>query len=189
MSSASDPSPPPEVPRPADPAGLDPAISIAGPAAAPPGWWARNWKWVVLLVTIAPCAVCGLCGFGSFGVLSVTSSYARRMDAYQIALDTVRGSEDLQQVIGQPIEEVDSVMAAQGRLSKTDEGMIVAAVKFVVEGPKGRAKVTAQAHTRSLDDDWRLDQLKAEPVGHQPIVIVQTQEQERARRLGTEPSP
>ena len=184
MSSASDPSSQPEVPRPADPAGLDPAVSIAGPAAAPPGWWARNWKWFVLLVTVAPCLVCGL---GSFGLLSFSSAYVRRMDAYQLALDTVRGSEDLQQVIGQPIEEVDSVMAAQGRLSKTDEGTMVALVTFVVEGPKGRAKVTAQAHAQ--DDDWRLDQLKAEPVGHQPIVIVQTQEQERERRFGTDRSP
>jgi len=187
MSSASDPASQPEVPRPADPAGLDPAVSIAGPAAAaaPPGWWARNWKWFVPLVTVAPCLVCGL---GGLGLLSFSSSNARRMDAYQIALDTVRGSEDLQAVIGQPIEEVESLlMPAQGRQAKTEEGTIVASVTFYVEGPKGRAKVTAQAYEKN--DDWRLNQLEAEPVGHEPIVIVQTREQEREQRFGAEPSP
>jgi hypothetical protein len=39
------------------------------------------------------------------------------------------------------------------------------------------------------NNDWQLDELKAEPVGHDPIVIVQSREQERERRLGAEPSP
>jgi hypothetical protein len=138
----------------------------------------------VLLVTVAPCLVCGL---GTYGLLTFSSSFVRRMDAYQLALETVRASEDLQQVIGQPIEEVESVMAVQGRLGKSEEGTPVANLTFYVDGPKGRAKVTAQAYVKN--NDWQLDELKAEPVGHDPIVIVQSREQERERRLGAEPSP
>ena len=184
MSSAGDPSLQPEVPRPADPGGLDPAVSIVGPAAVPPGWWARNWKWFVLVVTVAPCLVCGL---GGYGLLSFSSSYLRRLDAYQLALETVCASEDLQAVIGQPIEEVESVMAVQGRLGKSEEGTPVANLTFYVDGPKGRAKVMAHAFVKN--DDWHLNQLEAQPIGHDPIVIVQSQEQERERRLGSEPAP
>lgn len=142
----------------------------------------------MLLVTVAPCLVCGLCGLGSIGVVSYQSASTRRMDAYQIARNTVRVSEELQQVIGQPIDAVESMLLpAQGQLVKTERGTNVAIVTFYVEGPRGRAKVTAQAHEQ--ENDWRLDQLEAQPLGHDPIVIVTPRDQGRPWQLDTEPSP
>ena len=173
----------PEPPRPADAAGLDPAATIAGPAEAipelantqhdapPQGWWARNWRTVVLAASITPVALCGLCGLGCLGLMRFSSTAVRHMEPYRLALETVQGSGDLQRIIGEPIEAEDSFLAAaRARLSKTEDGANQAEIFFVVVGLHRRANVAAKAIEK--DDYWRLSQLEALPVGGERMVIL-----------------
>ncbi|MGD9647640.1 MAG: cytochrome c oxidase assembly factor Coa1 family protein [Pirellulales bacterium] len=189
MSSADDQTP--EVPRPVDPNGLDPAASLAEPtddipqlaeatvAGAPAGglpaktgWWARNWLWFVPTIVVAPMLFCCL---GCGGLFAFVNASVRQMEAYRLAVDMVEGSEDLAAVIGEPIEVDDSLFSpARASYSNSSDGSRQLQVLFAVRGPRGRATVAAKA--KQDNDDWSLVQLEALPFGGKRIVVFHSRE-------------
>lgn len=115
------------------------------------GWFGRNWLWFVPTVVILPILVCGGCfagiAFSVFGVI-------KGSDAYQLALERVQQSADVQAQLGQPIE--DATVFPFGNI-KFNGGESEAALFFSVKGPNGGANVVVEGETTG--GAWHFDKL------------------------------
>jgi Cytochrome oxidase complex assembly protein 1 len=98
--------------------------------AAKPGWWDRNWGWVVGGGAVTTLAVVGIGGyyafFGFVGMLTST-------DAYKTALAKARANPAVIATTGVPITE-GVFPAAQVKLSNSDG---TANYLVALSGPRG----------------------------------------------------
>ncbi len=112
----------------------------------PRGWFSRNFWWMLpaaLLVLVSPCLCCG--GIFWWVVGSLKSS-----EPFQMALERVRTDHDVIRQLGDPIEEAGWMPT--GNFSyHTDNGVTSgrASFDFRVSGPKGTARVHAEAVCRN----------------------------------------
>jgi hypothetical protein len=108
------------------------------PGAPRPGWWARNWKWVipvgclgmVLLVAIFIAAIVGIV----FGAM-------KSSDVYREALRRAQDNPQVQAALGTPIESGWWMSGQINVNNDTGDANIV----IPVSGPKGKGKIHAVA--------------------------------------------
>ena len=108
------------------------------PAVPQRGWWSRNWKWVVpvgcLSVIVIAVAFVGIILAAVFGAIRSTDAYK---EAFRIASTDPR----VVAALGTPIESGWLV----GGNVHVDNDRGDAAIDFPISGPKGKAKVHAEA--------------------------------------------
>lgn len=141
--------------------------SISGGATAPPrpGWFGRNWKWVVPLGCLTPLVVC--CGgFGLF--MTFVFGLIKNTDVYQEALAKAQASPAVNQGIGSPVE---AGFMVQGNVqTSNDQGS--ADFNFPIKGPKGSGTVHVVA--KKVNGQWRYEKLQAIIEGREtPIHLLQ----------------
>jgi hypothetical protein len=130
-------------------------MSVASQPAAeirPASWFRRNWKWFLpglFVVTVVMGAV------AIFGYVQVRSNGYRQNPAYQLALDVVQSSEEVQERLGAPIE--DSDWNPQGRYEREGDTIRGAGFNFTVSGPQGSADVAVQASL--IGGEWAVNGL------------------------------
>jgi len=93
-------------------------------------------------------------------------SVLKGSEPYQMALDRVRNDPEVQEAIGQPIEEA-SFMPMGNFEQKNSSGK--AEFQFDVSGPKGKAHV----QTRAVMDDgkWTTTELEVDVVGGKKFTL------------------
>jgi len=134
------------------------------PPRAPQGsWFSRNWVWLLLSGIVGSCC---LCGGGVGGIVMLGVSVLKGSEPYQMALDRVRNDPEVQEAIGQPIEEA-SFMPMGNFEQKNSSGK--AEFQFDVSGPKGKAHV----QTRAVMDDgkWTTTELEVDVVGGKKFTL------------------
>ena len=102
------------------------------------GWWSRNWKWVLpvgcLSVVVVFLAFIGV-------ILAVVFGAIKSSDAYTTALHTAQQDPRVIAALGTPIE---GGFLVTGNINvHNDRG--TAQLDFPISGPKGKAKVHAEA--------------------------------------------
>jgi hypothetical protein len=134
-----------------------------GQMAPQPGWWSRNWKWVVPVGCLTPVLMCGC--FGALGLYFVTSAI-KSSDAYQQAVALVSENPEVQLALGTPIE----FGFPRGSMN-TDSGQGRASLNIPVEGP--RASGTLRVEALSLGGEWTFERLEVEVPGREPIPLLE----------------
>lgn len=71
------------------------------PNAPKPGWFARNWMWLVPLGCLAP--IIGLVLFIG-GIVAVVGGAVRMSDPYKIGIERARESLEVASALGEPLE-------------------------------------------------------------------------------------
>jgi len=114
-------------------------------------WFGRNWWWFVPGVILLPILACGGCflGFRAFKI-----AHTKASPPYQQALAAVQDSPEVQEALGQPIE--DTTWVPTGELT-VDNNRGEANLIFQVAGPKGSATVSFNA--RMVGGTWGLNEL------------------------------
>jgi len=125
------------------------------------GWWHVKWLWAVpvgcgalvvgclgLLVVIAL-----VLGVSLGGVLAIVFGAMKSSGAYQLALNEVRQSSAVVQVLGQPMQ---AGWFVSGSVQVRD-GSGKANISFNVKGPKGSGRVFARAV--KVQGIWQLTYL------------------------------
>lgn len=133
-------------------------------AYAPPramserSWFGRNWFWVVPLAVLVPFCACGiLCG----GILFGTFATLKSSTPYRMAVDEVRQSDEVREMVGQPME---MSYFPSGNIHVEGSGAGEANFDFTVSGPDGTAHVHAEAVREA--GEWRIERLEVTPAGN-----------------------
>lgn len=133
-----------------------------------PGWFTRNWKWLVPTLVIAPIFFSCSCLVG--GLIGI-SRVVRNQPVYRQAWEQVQQSPALRTEMGQPIEE--GWMAQTQYHREGDENQVL--ITFNIEGPA--AEGTVQAAGVEVDGQWQLTEAKVftrgGPSGETVIPIVE----------------
>lgn len=106
--------------------------------AAKPGWWARNWKWVVPSGCLA--MFVALAGFVALLVWSV-GRMMKSSEAYRMAIAKARANPEVVQALGEPIEEGFFVSGS----IQTAGSSGTASLTCPIHGPKGKGTVYVEA--------------------------------------------
>ncbi len=136
-------------------------------AAVQRGWFSRNLWWLLptaFLVMVLPCGCCG--GIFWWVISSIKSS-----EPYRMALERVRTDREVIEQLGEPVEEAGWIPT--GNFSyQTNNGVTSgrASFDFSVSGPKGSARVHAEAACRN--GKWGFRVLEVTPAsGGQTISL------------------
>jgi hypothetical protein len=133
-----------------------------GNMAPRPGWWSRNWKWVVPVGCLTPVLMCGC--FGAVGLYFAMSAI-KSSDAYQQAVAVVSGNPEVQETLGTPID----FGFPRGSVT-ADNGQSRASLRVPVEGPK--AEGTLRVEALSEAGQWTFERLEVEVPGRPAIDLM-----------------
>ncbi len=128
---------------------------MSAPAATPsrPGWWGRNWKWLVPAGCLSLLALAA--AFVAVLLLFV-SSVMKSSDAYQQAVARARSHPAVVEALGTPVEEG---FLASGNVSVNGPSGH-ADLAIPLSGPKGRATLYLVA--RKSAGEWSFATLVLE---------------------------
>jgi hypothetical protein len=126
-----------------------------------PGWWSRNWKWVVPSGCLA--MVLALAAFAGLIVFSV-GKMMKSSDAYRMAIERARSNPQVVQALGEPIEEGFFV---SGSIQTTGSSG-TASLTCPIHGPKGKGTVYVDAVR--FAGEWRFRELKVGVPGDGELV-------------------
>ncbi len=121
-----------------------------------PNWWSRNWKWFIpagCLTTLLVCAG-GLTLYLVFIFSKIKSS-----EVYKEAVLRAKASEEVQAVLGTPIEEgflVSGNIRLSGSSGQAD-------LTIPISGPKGAATLYVEAEKSA--GKWVFSTLVVAPEG------------------------
>jgi hypothetical protein len=124
-----------------------PAYDQSAYAQPPRSWFSRNWWWFIPAIIVVPILGCG--GVAAFRFWEIKSS-----SAYQQALARVQQDPQVQEALGQPIEDATWMPTGEFNV-ENDRGE--ASIIFQVAGPKGGAQVSF--HARMVGGQWGLTEL------------------------------
>lgn len=116
-------------------------------------WWQRNWKW---LVPVGCTGMIALFVLAIGGFLMLVMSMMKSSDAYDQAMVAARANPELQQALGQPIEDG---FFPRGNIS-IDGSSGQADLTIPLSGPDGEATLYVIAEKRA--GQWRFLTLEAE---------------------------
>lgn len=120
---------------------------------ARPGWWSRNWKWLVPV----GCLTTLLVFFGFMAlVFSLVFGMLKASDPYTQALAIARASPAVAEALGAPIEDG---YFPSGSIDETGPGGS-AEFAIPISGPKGSATIYLEA--RKSVGEWTLSRLEVE---------------------------
>ena len=107
-------------------------------APARPGWWVRNWKWVV------PVGCLSILVLGAVfiaAIIGVVFGAMKSSDVYREALQRAQNHPEVQAALGTPIE---SGWWMSGEINVSGPGGN-ANIQIPISGPKGKADIYAVA--------------------------------------------
>ena len=148
----------------------DPSLPPAYAAPPQKGWFGRNWWWAVPGGVLLPICLCGGLCFG--GVFSVFQGM-KNSEAYKLALEATQQSPEVQEALGEPIEET---LVPGGNISTSTTEGGHAVLVFRVKGPKGAAMVETESRRPPGAEQWKLTRLIVTPEGGTAIAIVSDEE-------------
>lgn len=141
-------------------------MNIPSEPALPRSWWSRNWKWLVPVGIIVPLLLCGTC---VVGLVTVVFSALRSSEVAKHAVSQAQADSRVTSLLGQPIEMgyfVAGTLNVTGSTGQAD-------MSIPISGPKGKAKIKAQA-TRS-GGVWNYTKLDVTPSdGGPPIDVLKS---------------
>lgn len=116
-----------------------------------PGWWKRNWKWVVPTGCMTTIGLCGgliaIFVFAVFGVI-------RSTDVYQEALKRAQNSDAVAQALGNPIQDGTLVTGNVSTGGTTGHANLA----IPISGPKGTGTIYVVAS--KAQGTWKFQTLK-----------------------------
>lgn len=130
-------------------------LGYAAPSAQP-GWFARNWKWLlpagILLLLLLFATFVG-------GILFIVESSFRHSDCYVQALARARADPRVVEKIGQPIE---AGWTASGNINVSGASGD-ADISIPIRGPKGKGTLYLVA--KKSAGQWEFQTLQVEVAG------------------------
>lgn len=126
-----------------------------------PGWWARNWKWVVPTGCFA--MVLAMAAFVGLMVWSV-GKMMKSSDAYAMAIARAKANPAVVQALGEPIEEGFFVSGSIHTAGSSG----TASLTCPIRGPRGKGTVYVEAER--FAGEWRFRELKAGLPGQMELV-------------------
>ncbi len=137
-----------------------------------PGWWKRNWKWVVPLGGCMTLIVLFVVFMGSifFGVTSMLEDSA----PYQYALEKINKDEEIVATMGSPIEKDGMI---QGNIQWTN-GKKSAKLSIPVSGPKGKGTLYIDASGE--EDEWVYHEIRLEVTDAEEFNLLEKSEESPA---------
>jgi len=137
-----------------------PAIS-GGSAPQPPlprpGWWGRNWKWLVPVGCLTPLV---LCAGGVFLILSIVFGIIKSTDVYKEAVARAQASPAVVQGLGSPVE---AGFFVQGQVNVRNSSGD-ANLRIPIKGPNGGTGTLAVIADR-VDGKWIYRKLEVHVEG------------------------
>ncbi len=125
--------------RPAFPVGTLSGVDVA---VAPPGWWARNWKWAVPAgVSVLVAGFVGFCAL----IVMLVFGVMKHSEVYQTAVSEAQAEPAVIGALGVPIEEglfVTGNIQISGPSGSAD-------LAIPVSGPDGNATIYVVAEKRA----------------------------------------
>jgi hypothetical protein len=120
-----------------------------------PGWWSRNWKWVVPVGCLGIVASCGCLGavlvYAGFSSLS-------KMGAYTEAVALATGDAQVQRALGAPI---DPGLPRQSSVH-SNNGRTEARFSIPLDGPKADGTLQVDAEQSEGGAEWHYRKLAVE---------------------------
>jgi len=124
-----------------------------GAPAPQPGWFSRNWKWVVALGCGLPLLCCGVFGVGTYFMVS---KVIQGTPVFAEALEKANTNPEVTAALGQP---VTPGFMLSGEVNESG-GKGTAHFTIPLEGPKGKGSLAVDA-TQS-GGKWSFNSLKAD---------------------------
>jgi hypothetical protein len=138
---------------------MHPMPPQGGAAPAPrPGWWSRNWKWVVPMGCLS---MVGLIVLFVAGIVLIVFGAMKSSDAYKTAVARAKANPEVVAALGTPIEEgmfVSGKTNVEGSSGEAD-------LTIPISGPKGKAKIYAIATKHA--GRWSYSTLTVEIAGRE----------------------
>jgi hypothetical protein len=135
-----------------------------GAPAQQPGWFSRNWKWLLGVGCLGMVTCCGLFG-------AVTWFTAQKViqgsPVFAEAIAKANSNPDVTAALGHPVTPGGMV---QGEV-KDSGGTGSASLTLPIEGPKGKGTLYVEA-TKS-GNEWKFTSLKADVGGPQVDLLAQ----------------
>jgi hypothetical protein len=122
--------------------------------AASPGRWILRVLGVLLLLALL-LALLGIAGWMAY--IQVKKS----APSFHLALQTVQKDPQVMQVLGEPVDDASSLLLPPSGNENVEAERGEASWWFDIQGPKGRARVFAQASR--LGGNWSLTMLEVTP--------------------------
>lgn len=134
-----------------------PSNPVPGVANPGPGWFARNWKWALLITGLG--LVLLLAAFAA-GILLLVETSFQHSGFYNDALDRARANPEVVQKIGQPLR---AGWLASGGVNTTGSSSGDANVAIPISGPKGKGTIYLVA--KKSAGMWKFETLQVEVAG------------------------
>lgn len=123
-----------------------------------PGWFSRNWKWLVGLGCLLPIMCCGI--FGAVTYFTVTK-VIQNSGVYAKAVPMAITDPDVVAALGAPVAPG---MMLQGSVNETN-GRGTADLSIPLEGSKAKGTLKINATKPSSNADWEFQVLEVEAGG------------------------
>jgi hypothetical protein len=133
---------------------VDPTLIPDGvvlPPEEPPGWFRRNWMWLVPVGCLLPVLACaGLAGGG----LIFAFQMLRQSEPAQAGLKAAAGNEEVRRLLGEPIA-AGWLVTGQLRYGANQGGSVN--LTLPLRGPKGRGTLVIQGSR--ANNAWNYDRM------------------------------
>lgn len=116
------------------------------PAAAQPGWWQRNWKW---LVPVSAVTVIGLGAGFVFAIYTLVTGLIKSQKPYQEPLAMAQADARVAAALGTPIEEGLFPNGNINTSSSSGGSSGSASFRIPIHGPNGRGTIEVEASMSS----------------------------------------
>lgn len=128
----------------------------AGAPAQQPGWFSRNWKWLLAVGCLVPMLCCGVFGVGTY--FTVTK-VIQGTPVFAEALEKANTNPDVTAALGQPVTPGMMLSGSVNQSGNTG----TADFSIPIEGPKGKGTLKVEASMKG--GDWTFQRLEAEVGG------------------------
>lgn len=136
-----------------------PSSPAPGVANSGPGWFARNWKWALLLAGLGLALL--LAAFVA-GILLIVETSFQHSGFYHDALDRARANPQVVDKIGQPLR---AGWLASGSVNTSGSSSGNADVAIPISGPKGKGTIYLVA--KKSAGLWKFETLQVEVEGQE----------------------
>jgi len=158
---------------------MTPNANVAPPAQQP-GWFARNWKWLLPVGCLVPLLCCGT--FGAVTYLGV-SKVIEGSVAFKTGLDKASANPDVIAALGSPLK---TGLGVTGSINETN-GNGVADFSMPIEGPKGKGTLVVKG--RGTGNTWTYERLEVQVGGKTIDLMAQEEPPEPEGETPSEPEP
>lgn len=130
-----------------------------------PGWWNRNWKWLVptgccLAPLIGIVLAVAVFGIGIFGLVTGVSKMIKSSEPYQTALGRAKADQNVVAALGTPIEGGFAMGSVNTHNDTGDADLTIP-----ITGPKGSGTIYVVGKRSGGEWSYSKLQVKIESTG------------------------